>query len=254
MEQKNESASLAMVVLAFVTVYIVWGSTYFFIQQALSGFPPFILGATRFIIAGLLMMAWCAARGEKLFDLKLIPHAALGGFLMLFIGNGIVIWVEQSLPSALAAIMVSSAPLWFVILDKPKWAVNFKSGWIISALLLGFVGVILLFGERLLHSTAAIKGHQEIIGLVLLSFGVIAWAGGSLYIKYNVKNASPLVNTSWQIMAAGLAFVPGIFLLDETKQRISTGIRYPPGHGGRYGTWCSWALSPPSARMCGCCK
>ena len=71
-----------MVVIAFVTVYIVWGSTYFFIQQALSGFPPFLLGAVRFIIAGLLMLAYCIMKGEKVFDSKLIPHAAVGGFFM----------------------------------------------------------------------------------------------------------------------------------------------------------------------------
>lgn len=217
MEHSNEKPSTLMVVLAFVTVYIVWGSTYYFIQQALTGFPPFILGGVRFIIAGLIMLGWCLLRGEKILDWKVIPHAALGGLLMLFVGNGIVIWVEQTLPSAIAAIMVSATPLWFVILDKPKWAKNFRSAGIIIGLVIGFIGVVLLFANKLFGSELLIDSKQETIGMVLLNIGVIAWAAGSLYVRYNVKNTSALVSTSWQIMAAGLAFVPGIFILDETK-------------------------------------
>jgi drug/metabolite transporter (DMT)-like permease len=217
MEQVKPAASSVLVILAFATVYIVWGSTYYFIQQALKGFPPFILGAVRFILAGLIMLVWCIMKGEKVWDVKLVPNAAIGGFLMLFIGNGIVIWVEQSLPSAMAAIMVSSSPLWFVILDKPKWRVNFKNTNTIIGLILGFTGVILLFGERIMSSFSSIKGHEEIIGLTLLNFGVIAWAGGSLYVKYKTAGSSALVNTTWQILTAGIAFIPGIFILDEMK-------------------------------------
>lgn len=204
-----------MVIIAFLTVYIVWGSTYFFIQQALAGFPPFLLGALRFCIAGVIMLVWCVATGEKVMNKKVIVHAGLGGFLMLFIGNGIVIWVEQTLPSAIAAIMISSTPLWFVILDKPNWPGNFRNVKIIAAIILGFAGVILLFGEKMMTSINTLHGKKEIEGLALLSGGVIAWAAGSLHVKYSVKNVSPVVSTSWQIMVAGLAFIPGIFLLDE---------------------------------------
>lgn len=206
-----------MVVLAFATVYLVWGSTYFFIKEALNGFPPFLLGAIRFIIAGLLLLGWSIMKGEKVFDPKLIRHAAVGGILMLFIGNGMVIWVEQTLPSAMAAIMLSSAPLWFVLLDKPKWRTNFRSMNTILGLVLGFAGVVLLFGEHIINSFSSFTGHDEITGLALLNISVIAWAGGSLYTKYYTSHGSAVVNTAWQIIFAGLAFVPGVFLLDELK-------------------------------------
>lgn len=65
-ELDRKTASPVMVVLAFATVYLVWGSTYFFIQKAVHGFPPFLLGATRFLIAGILMLAWSILRGEKI--------------------------------------------------------------------------------------------------------------------------------------------------------------------------------------------
>lgn len=216
-KRSQDSPSALMVVLAFATVYIVWGSTYFFIQQALKGFPPFILGAVRFILAALIMLAWCLFKREKVLDWRLIPSAALGGFLMLFIGNGVVIWVEQFLPSAMAAIMVSSAPLWFVLLDKPKWSLNFRNANTIIGLIIGFVGVLLLFSDRIFNSFSSITGNEEILGLALLNVGVIAWAGGSLYTKYKAGDGSAIVNTTWQMFFAGVAFVPGVFLLDELK-------------------------------------
>lgn len=99
------------VIIAFATVYIAWGSTYFFIKSAISSFPPFMLGALRFSAAAIIMFAWCFFRKEELFVVKQIKYAAITGFLLLFIGNGIVIWVEQYLPSGVVAIMVSSSPL-----------------------------------------------------------------------------------------------------------------------------------------------
>lgn len=214
-DQIDKSPTPFKIVLAFLIVYIVWGSTYFFIKEALSGFPPFLLGALRFIIAGILLLIWAALRGEKLFNSQQMKQAAISGVLMLFVGNGMVIWVEQFLPSAMAAIMVSSAAFWFVILDRPKWKANFSNTNIILGLIFGFIGVILLFWEKV--SGAHIKGDKEAIGLLLLSFSVIAWAGGSLYSKY-YSVGSPLVNTGWQILFAGLAFVPGIFVLGEPEQ------------------------------------
>ena len=67
-EIHSKHPPLVKVIIAFAIVYIVWGSTYFFVQAAERDFPPFILGAFRFFIAGLLLMAWCAAKGYKLFD------------------------------------------------------------------------------------------------------------------------------------------------------------------------------------------
>src|SRR5882762_7475637 len=144
----HRSPSGLLVVIAFATVYLVWGSTYFFIRIAeQGGMPPFLLGAIRFTTAGLLLMGWCAIKGEKLFVAKDILPAIITGFLLLFVGNGVVIWSEQTLPSAMVAILVSSAPIWFVLLDKPNWGVNFQSKATIGGLIIGFGGVILLFSE-----------------------------------------------------------------------------------------------------------
>lgn len=204
-----------MVVLAFATVYIVWGSTYFFIQRALEGFPPFFLGAFRFIIAGLLMLGWSLMQGEEVFSWKVMKPAIVTGLLLLFVGNGVIIWVEQFLPSAMVAIMVSSAPLWFVLLDKPKWSENLSNKSTILGLVIGFAGVILLFYEKIMATMSSLNSSRDLLAMVLVVFSSMAWAGGSLYSKYNSVSNSATVNSTWQMLAAGIAFIPGTFLSGE---------------------------------------
>ena len=204
-----------MVVLAFATVYIVWGSTYFFIQRALEGFPPFFLGAFRFIIAGLLMLGWSLIQGEEVFSWKVMKPAIVTGLLLLFVANGVIIWVEQFLPSAMVAIMVSSAPLWFVLLDKPKWSENLSNKSTIVGLVIGFAGVILLFYEKIMATMSSLNSSRDLFAMVLVVFSSMAWAGGSLYSKYNSVSNSATVNSTWQMLAAGIAFIPGTFISGE---------------------------------------
>lgn len=217
MQTSTKAPSTLMVVLAFATVYIVWGSTYFFIQKALAGFPPFFLGAFRFIIAGSLMLGWSLLQGEKVFSWKVMKPALVTGLLLLFVGNGVVIWVEQFLPSAMVAIMISSAPLWFVLLDKPKWSENLSNKSTILGLFVGFAGVVLLFYEKIMATMSSLNSGRDLFAMVLVVLGSMAWAGGSLYSKYNSVSNSATVNSTWQMLAAGIAFIPGALFSGELE-------------------------------------
>ncbi|WP_295667691.1 EamA family transporter [uncultured Mucilaginibacter sp.] len=214
----TKTASPLWVIIAFATVYLVWGSTYFFIRFAMQGgFPPFFLGAVRFIIAGLIMMTWCVIKKENIFNKKDIITAAITGILLLFVANGIVIWSEQTLPSAMVAILVSSAPIWFVVLDKPHWSVNFRSTATIIGLIIGFGGVILLFSEQIGNIFKSADAQAKLPWMLLLVVGTISWSGGSLYSKSRKSTSSTTVSSAWQMLAAGLVYVPVSFLHGEYK-------------------------------------
>jgi len=215
MPNTKPHASSIMVIVAFATVYIVWGSTYFFIQKVVHEIPPFFMGALRFGIAGILLLAWCIVKDENVWQWKQIKHAAISGAMMLFIGNGAVIWTEQTLASSLVAVLVSAAPLWFVVLDKPKWKENFKSRETILGLIIGFAGVVLLFSESTVKAFSAGNAFQ-FFGLIILIIGSISWSGGSLYAKYR-STGSTSVNAAWQMVAAGIAFLPFAFISGEQK-------------------------------------
>jgi len=198
----NKQPSLVLVVLAFAAVYIIWGSTYFFIEMAVKFLPPMVLGALRFLASGLVMLLMVTVRGEKIWNRKAMLPAAISGLLMLFLGNGGVIWVEQFLPSSFVAIFLASAPLWFLIFDKINWKLNFSNPFTLAGIAFGMLGVLALFYEKLQGSLSS----KNIIPLIILVIANIGWVLGSLYSKYKVPNISPSVNSAWQMIAAGLAF------------------------------------------------
>ncbi len=192
-------------------IYVVWGSTFFFIHKALAGFEPFLLGAVRFGTAGLLLLGWCAIKGYRIVDKSTIFHAGLMGLLLLFIDNGIIIWVEQFMPSGLVAIMSASAAIWFIVLDKPNWKTNFHNLPVVVGLFMGFFGVVMLFGDRIAQAFDASERQASIMGMTLLLLGALSWTIGSLYSKYfgNPKpgeKRNSIVSTAWQMLIAGIAF------------------------------------------------
>ena len=205
------------VILAFLTVYIVWGSTYFFISKALLGFPPFILGGFRFMVAAVIMMIWAFAKKEKLFDWNVVKSAAISGFLILFLGNGIVIFFEQYVGSAWVAIIISAAPIWFVLYDKRHWKENFGSKSILTGLFLGLIGIFLLFLPDIFSSYNSSRNPYERIALLAVIFGSMCWVVGSLYVKYKKTPSPAIVNTTWQMFFAGLYFLIGAWYTGEYK-------------------------------------
>jgi drug/metabolite transporter (DMT)-like permease len=205
----TKPASSILVIVAFTTVYLVWGSTYFFIRIAeQGGMPPFILGAIRFTTAGLLLMTRCVIKKEKIFVLKDIVTATVTGILLLLIGNGVVIWSEQTLPSAMVAILVSSAPIWFVLLDKPHWSLNFKSKATIAGLIVGFGGVILLFHEQIGNIFGKSVDSSKLPWMLMLLLGSVTWSAGSLFSKAHPNKVSASVGTAWQMIIAGIIYIP----------------------------------------------
>ena len=214
MNNTSGKPSTFSVIVAFATVYIVWGSTYFFIAVALRHFPPMILGALRFIAAGGILMIWTLLQGERPGTWKQIKPAVITGLLLLLVGNGAVILAEQWLPSSLVAILISSSPFWFVILDFPNWKENLSNRSVISGLIFGFIGVSLMFGEKVIGAMSSRGFNNDIFGLFILLIGTMSWAGGSLYSKHH-SSGSPVSNSAWQMLAAGVAFIAGSFITNK---------------------------------------
>lgn len=206
--QQAKHVSPLSVIIAFAIVYLVWGSTYFFIRVAIQHMPALILAFLRFTIAGMLLMIWCILRGEKIFVWQQVKPALISGMFLLVLGNGAVVWSEKFLPSSFAAVIASASPIWMVLLDGRNSRANFRSRETLAGLLIGFVGVVLMFSESAKTAFGPQRDNWQTIALIVLVIGSMSWAGGSLYAKYNSTGNSQTVNSAWQMLAAGLAFIP----------------------------------------------
>lgn len=219
-KERTNKPAVASIVFAYLVVYIVWGSTFFFIEKALRSFSPFVLGSVRFIIAGTLLMSFCWLKGYKLYIKSVVKEALFIGFLLLFIDMAAIIWSEQYISSAIVTILSSATAIWFIVFDKPKWKQNFSSPPIILGLLFGFVGVFMLFAEQIFNSndTNHTDNKMKITAMIVLIIGTIGWTVGSLISKYNKERKDKLnegrpsedlhvmVKTAWQMVSAGTAF------------------------------------------------
>ncbi|MBT8777968.1 EamA family transporter [Akkermansia muciniphila] len=194
------------IITAYFMIYVVWGSTYYFIGRALEDFPPFLLGGLRFCAAGFLLLLAARARGEGVFRSALVRKSAVSGVILLFVDMAVVMLAQRYLSSSLVAIVVSSTAIWIMALDAPMWRRNFRSVSALAGMGAGFLGVGLLFAEQAFQEEGGGQGAQ---GILLLVLGCVSWAMGTLYAKYR-SCAEEAVNNvggaAWQMLAAGAMF------------------------------------------------
>lgn len=198
--------NLAGVIIGYFLIYVVWGSTYFFIGVALKDLPPFLLGALRFTAAGLILLGICYLRGEPVFKKKLIRRSAVSGIVLLFVDMAVVMLAQRYLTSSLVAIIASSTALWILLLDAPMWKTNFRNPFTIVGGVIGFGGVVMLYVEQ--FTLESMNPNSE-RGILLLIIGCVSWALGTLYAKYRSsreEKVNAFAGSAWQMLFASGMF------------------------------------------------
>lgn len=210
------------IVLAFVALYIVWGSTYFAIAVSVKEIPPLLLAGVRFFTAGFLLFGFCLFKGQRLPSIKEVPKIVIPGILILFFGTGSVMWVEQYLESSITAIIWAFIPMWFIVLDYKKWSINFKNKFLILGLLIGIVGIMVLFFD---DTKFDFNEKKILTNIVIAIGGTILFVTGSLLTKYtNEIKITTSMKASVQMIVVGLLSLSLAFAFNETDQIILSKI------------------------------
>lgn len=188
------AAPAARVALALGAVYLIWGSTYLAIRFALEGgFPPFLLGGIRFLVAGGLMFAVLRWRGVPAPTRAQWGNAAVMGGLMLLMGNGMVNLAETKVSSGLAAVTVASAPLWMAVFAAVRG--HRPTRLEMLGLGIGFVGVVWL------STGGSLTGAP--LGLVALLVASVSWSFGSIWSRGR-DLPSPFMSSAAQMLCGGV--------------------------------------------------
>jgi drug/metabolite transporter (DMT)-like permease len=202
-ELRAASAARPRIVAAFAAVYLIWGSTYLAIRYAVATIPPFLMGAGRFLTAGMILYVWARRRGAGRPTRAEWRAACLTGVLLLVCGNGAVIWAEQHVASGIVALIVAVVPLWMVLLDWLRPGGVRPRSLVFVGLALGLVGLALLIAPDLQSGA----GHPDLWAVIVPVFGSFFWALGSIVSRYAARSSSSQLATGMQMLAGGAAFL-----------------------------------------------
>ena len=195
-------------------MYVIWGSTYLAIRIAVETMPPFLMAASRFLIAGVSLLLLLLLRGVPLPPARLWKHSAIVGTLLLLGGNGLVVWAEQTAPSSLAALIIAITPAWFALLDWVRPGGHRPLPQTIFGIIVGFSGVVLLVSGR----DSVHAGELSVLSVIALVTACLLWAAGSLYSKHSPKPENPWMNVAAQMTCGGVALFLVALLRGETSQ------------------------------------
>jgi drug/metabolite transporter (DMT)-like permease len=202
----SSAARGAGVWVGMLVLYLVWGSTYLGIALAVDTVPPFLMAATRFSIAGLVLLVWSMTRGRATFrwptrrewrDSFIVGGLLLGG------GMGMVAYGEQTIPSGITALLIAMVPVWVTIFGRvflgerpPRLAV--------VGIATGFVGVAVLVGPTAVGAVGAL----EPLGLAAIIVSPMCWSSGSLFASHRARlPGRPLMASSAQMLSGGLVLI-----------------------------------------------
>ena len=167
--KSNRGESLK-VALAFVAIYLVWGSTYLAIRYAVETIPPLMTAGIRHAIAGTMLLGAAMARGFRPKREHWIAGLPVGALFFL-IGHGSLNWAEQYVNSGLAALLIATEPMFILLL---AWAMGQQKISRISTLGLG-IGAM---GVAILTSTEASAKNSSLLGMLAVLLGSLAWSAG----------------------------------------------------------------------------
>src|SRR5712664_3842164 len=188
------------IALAFLSIYTIWGSTYLAIRFAIETFPPFLMAAIRFLIAGGVLYAWMRLRGAQRPTRANWKAATIIGGLLLLGGNGGVTKAEQVIPSGLTAVLITIVPIWMALVELFQKDRVVPTPQTVLGLVLGFGGVVLLVGPGGLAGS----GGLNPLWVGVLLFASLSWAIGSVYSRKAALPKTPLLGSGMEMLAGGV--------------------------------------------------
>ncbi len=207
--------------MAFLAVYLIWGSTYLAIRFVVETIPPFFMAGTRFIIAGAVLYILTWVRGAQAPTSIHWRDAFVVGGLLLLGGNGAVVWAEQWIPSGLTSLLIATTALWMVLLNSLRHRTKPTVGGTFG-LLLGFAGVALLVGG--IENTG---DTFMVIPAAVVTLGAFLWACGSLYSRSAETLSSQLQSPAMQMVAGGILLLSASLITGEWKMIMLDKVSLP---------------------------
>lgn len=214
----NNYSRQFLIIINFLVVCIIWGTTYLAIAVGVLEVPPFMMAFFRFCSAGMIMLIYVFLKGEKFPSIKTLLNNLFVGTIVMFGGQALLFWAEQHISSGFASILIASMPFFFILLDKRHWKLYFNNYLIIAGLIIGFIGVIILFNDKLSEAIPNEEIKIQMIASLMVLLGGIFWVAGTIYYRSNPSPGSMFSNIGWQLFLSSFVCLAVSLSLGENHE------------------------------------
>lgn len=207
----NKPQNGVLIILAFFSIYVIWGSTYLLNKISVAELPPLMIAAIRFITAAVIIFIIAKLMGISLaITKKQLLNTTIAGFLFLTIGNGVAVWALKYVDSGFAALEISAQPLVVLLLMRILEGKKIQPMSMVGVVF-GIIGIYLLVSQK-----QVISQENSVIGMIMLFACMLSWAYGSLFVAKSELPSNFFVNTGYQMLMGGLMLFLGSIMFGET--------------------------------------
>jgi drug/metabolite transporter (DMT)-like permease len=207
----GKSNTTTLTILAFFSIYVIWGSTYLLNKIAVAELPPFMLASIRFVVAGILIFILCKFLGISIsITKKQFLNTVIAGFLFLSFGNGVVVWALKYVDSGFAALEISAQPLLILVLMYFLQGKKIQPMSIVGVVL-GIIGIYLLISQK-----EVLSKENSVMGMMMIFVCMVSWGYGSLFVGKADLPKNYFVNTGYQMLTGGIMLFIASLAFGET--------------------------------------
>jgi len=200
------------VIFSFLSIYLIWGSTYLAIRYAVETIPPLYTAGIRHLTAGTILLAWALAKGLRP-TWRQIRASVVIGFFFFLVGHGLLHWAERVVPSGLASLLIAIEPIMVFLLSSAAertWRVN---GTLLAGILLGLGGV-----GMLLRGTGVEPVPGLTLGSVTILVSAFSWSLGIVYSRRSHLSGSPLLLSALSLLSGAVMLLLTATVVGEAKE------------------------------------
>jgi drug/metabolite transporter (DMT)-like permease len=196
--------------LQLVVLSVLWGGAFFFVGIVVKEVPPFTVVLCRSGLAALALAFYLAFYEEQMA----VSPRLWGAFLVMGILNSLlphslIVWGQRHIDSGLAAILVSTTPLFSVLLT-PVWSGEEDiTPARVTGVLLGLGGVVVLIGPEALGGL----GRHGLGQLATLG-AAASYACAGVYGR-RFKGLPPIVAAVGQLTGTTVLVLPLALLMEQ---------------------------------------
>ena len=194
----------AAVLIRYVLLVLLWGSTWAAIKVGVSSVPPFVFAFERAVAVSVLLTAVSLALGLRVpRDARTLAAASFAGVVNTGSSWAIIFWAEQYVPSGLVAVFGAAGPIWTAVMAHFLVRGDRLSPLKVVGLVLGIVGIGVLVG-----APDAGTHPEAILATILLALMPISWGFATIVQVRVLREGSPLPLVAVGTWAGSLVLAP----------------------------------------------